>query len=49
VNGNTGIGNGAPPIDLIEGDRLCELLKRYELGVRTVEVVDIDAAFFGEV
>lgn len=25
----------APPIDLIDGDRLCELLKRYELGVTT--------------
>ncbi len=24
--------DGAPPIDLIDGDRLCELLKRYELG-----------------
>ena len=28
--------DGAPPIDLIDGDRLCELLKRYDLGVRTV-------------
>lgn len=27
--------DGAPPIDLIDGDRLCELLKRYELGVTT--------------
>jgi restriction system protein len=27
--------DGAPPIDLIDGDRLCELLKRYDLGVRT--------------
>ena len=24
--------DGAPPIDLIDGDGLCELLKRYELG-----------------
>jgi restriction system protein len=41
--------DGAPPIDLIDGDRLCGLLKQYELGVRTVEVVDVDMAFFGEV
>ena len=45
--------DGAPPIDLIEGDRLCDLLKRYELGVstttRTVEDIAIDAAFFGEI
>jgi restriction system protein len=26
--------DGAPPIDLIDGDGLCELLKRYELGGR---------------
>jgi restriction system protein len=44
---------GAPPIDLIDGDRLCKLLKQYELGVRTVtrtvEDVSIDPAFFGEI
>ena len=45
--------DGAPPIDLIDGDRLCELLKRYDLGVhtatRTVEDVTIDTVFFGEI
>ena len=45
--------DGAPPIDLIDGDRLCELLKRYDLGVRTttrtVEDVSIDGTFFGEI
>jgi restriction system protein len=45
--------DGAPPIDLIDGDRLCELLKRYDLGVRTtirtVEDVGIDPAFFAEI
>ena len=45
--------DGAPPIDLIDGDRLCELLKRYDLGVRTairaVEDVSIDAMFFSEI
>ena len=45
--------DGAPPVDLIDGDRLCELLKRYDLGVRTetrtVEDVTIDPAFFGEI
>jgi restriction system protein len=45
--------DGAPPIDLIDGDRLCDLLKKYDLGVRTttrtVEDVTIDAAFFGEI
>jgi restriction system protein len=45
--------DGAPPIDLIDGDRLCELLKKYDLGVqtatRTVEDVTIDGSFFDEI
>src|SRR5205814_5474573 len=27
--------DGAPAIDLIDGDQLCDLLKKYDLGVRT--------------
>ena len=42
--------DGAPPIDLIDGDRLCELLKENSLGVttttRTVEDVTIESEFF---
>lgn len=45
--------DGAPPIDLIDGDRLCDLLKRYELGVqtvaRTVEDITVDGAFFSDI
>jgi restriction system protein len=45
--------DGAPPIDLIDGDRLCELLKTYELGVqtqvRTVEDVTVTKTFFAEI
>jgi len=45
--------DGAPPIDLIDGDRLCDLLKRYDLGVRTttrtVEDITINTAFFAEI
>lgn len=45
--------DGAPPIDLIDGDRLCELLKRYELGVtteiRTVEEMRIKPLFFDDI
>lgn len=44
--------DGAPPIDLIDGTRLCDLLKEYELGVRTatriVEDVAVDSSFFAE-
>lgn len=45
--------DGAPPIDLIDGDRLCELLKKYDLGVQTkirsVEDVTIVNSFFAEI
>jgi restriction system protein len=41
--------DGVTPIDLIDGDELCELLKRLRVGVdvteRTVEDVSIDVAF----
>jgi restriction system protein len=42
--------DGAPPLDLIDGARLCELLKVFEWasphGIRQVEVVSVDTAFF---
>lgn len=41
---------GAFPVDLIDGIQLAELLKQYELGVRTtrVELVTLDQSFFAE-
>ena len=41
---------GAPPIDLIDGSSLCDLLRQYEVGVttRTVEEVVVDLSFFQE-
>ena len=45
--------DGAPPVDLIGGDELCELLKDYGLGVhvekRVVEDVSVDTSFFDSV
>ena len=45
--------DGAPPIDLIDGDLLCELLKKYDLGVQTatriVEDVTVNGSFFDEI
>ena len=45
--------DGAPPIDLIDGDGLCDLLKKYELGVQTtvrqVEEITVHSEFFTDV
>lgn len=45
--------DGAPPIDLIDGDALCDLLKQYELGVETklrqIEEVEPNPDFFDEI
>lgn len=43
--------DGAPPIDLVDGDRLLDLLKDLELGVRTqkveIEQIVVDETWFG--
>lgn len=43
--------DGAPPIELIEGDSLCDLLKSLKLGVATemVERIIVDAEWFSRV
>jgi restriction system protein len=40
--------DGAPAIDLIDGEMLCQLLKEHNLGlsVRMVEQVELNEAFF---
>jgi restriction system protein len=42
--------DGAPPIDLIDGDRLCDLLREYSLGIttRVIEEVVVDGGFFDD-
>jgi restriction system protein len=45
--------DGAPAIDLIDGEALCELLRNVELGVRVRQVVsyeiEVDEGFFDEI
>ncbi|WP_052766632.1 restriction endonuclease [Hoeflea sp. IMCC20628] len=43
--------DGAIAIDLIDGDRLCDLLKQYDLGVKTqmIEEVTINKDWFGSI
>ena len=45
------IRDGAPAIDLVDGQELAALLKRYELGVKTVmvEKVEVDVAWFSTI
>lgn len=49
---NESTRDGAPPLDLIDGKRLCHLLKEYKLGVsvstRMVEDVTVLPGFFAE-
>ena len=44
--------DGAPPIDLVDGEELCKLLKEYRLGVqvteRVIEDIEIDPGFFDQ-
>jgi restriction system protein len=44
--------DGAPPVELVDGERLCDLLKDYRLGVevrqRTEEEVVVHPEFFAE-
>lgn len=46
------IRDGAPPVDLIDGDRLCELLKEFQMGVkptqRMIEEIELAPSFFEE-
>ena len=39
---------GAPPIDLIDGERLCELLREFRLGVEPVESTAVTQAWFDD-
>jgi restriction system protein len=39
----------APPIDLVDGDLLCKILKKLKLGVATGEQVSIDSQWFSTI
>jgi restriction system protein len=40
--------DGAPPIELIDGEKLIDMLERFELGLRPVTTYEIDGHFFNE-
>lgn len=40
--------DGAPPIELIDGEKLIDMLERFELGLRPITTYEIDNSFFNE-
>lgn len=40
--------DGAPPIELIDGEKLVDMLEKLELGLRAVSTFEVEHAFFNE-
>jgi restriction system protein len=40
--------DGVPPIELIDGEKLIDMLEQLELGLRPVKTYEVDDAFFKE-
>lgn len=40
--------DGAPPIELIDGDKLMDMLERLELGLKPIRTFEVDNDFFNE-
>ncbi|KQP05002.1 restriction endonuclease [Pseudorhodoferax sp. Leaf265] len=40
--------DGAPPIELIDGEKLIDMLERFELGLRPITTYELDHSFFNE-
>src|ERR1019366_7959477 len=43
-----GLRDGVPPIELIDGDKLIDLLESLELGLLSVKSFEVDGAFFNK-
>lgn len=40
--------DGAPPIELIDGEKLLDMLEKLELGLRAVSTFEVEHNFFNE-
>jgi restriction system protein len=40
--------DGAPPIELVDGESLITMFERLEIGLRPVQTFQLDSAFFQE-
>ncbi len=45
---NEAIRDGAPPIELVDGEKLLAMFEQLELGLKPVTTYEIDDDFFGE-
>jgi restriction system protein len=42
------VRDGAPPVELVDGEKLAGMLEKLELGLKPKQTFDLDAAFFDE-
>lgn len=42
------VRDGAPPIELVDGEKLAGMLEELELGLRPRQTLEVDAPFFEE-
>ena len=42
------VRDGAPPVELVDGEKLADMLEKLELGLRPRQTYEIDTAFFDE-
>ena len=42
------VRDGVPPIELIDGEKLVDMLEKLELGLKPVKAYEIDGPFFDE-
>lgn len=40
--------DGAPPIELIDGEKLIDMLEKLELGLKAVTTYEVEHGFFNE-
>ena len=45
---NEAIRDGAPPIELVDGEKLAGMLEELQLGLKPKQTYELDAAFFNQ-
>ena len=42
------VRDGAPPVELVDGEKLADMIEKLELGLRPRQTYEIDVTFFDE-